>query len=939
MGLGRNQLSLTTDGLTERTVLSALPVVLSDVVARNKRTTVFADEIVINTEVLIDGHDLNLICRTLRFEAGGVIRTNGLPGLPSFQPNQRLEAAYNPGQGGLDGEDGGNGAPAGSLTIRAHEILGPIQASAVGGAGGRPRDGGHGQKGSPGPAGKDARARKSDEYPSGTAGGNGGPGGRAGLPGKRGRGGAGGSVLISTSAPHYVLPNGAIDVSHGRHGDPGQAGNPGEGGDEGPGGRISIPVNCEILDLPKGPFDFISEVNLGEAVAMPSQPNLSRLQMAALALEDAKVFRSWCQYEYSHSGYPGQRGSAGDSKAAEVAVRQTAPVGEDGELRVETHSTADFSDLFDGEFLELLVLYTEDQYRSTGLRIDSDLKDRIRFLLTVCVADESPSLIKKEVMARVYSMARKINLGLDFFGYSRERAPLLAFETYSQHVNTSVLSQAKSIEDAFNGYWDANDNTEKQRTQIRAAVAAANGRKVDLEIEFERAEKEARALLEQIPVLDNKIEAAKEILMQREVELTEVINAKSNGCNLVSTLTSVATIVVGVSTGGAGFITAAQAGTKLYGDFTANNDSLQTLWDNSKLLSDDLEELGKGAKSVAESVEAIRKGMDGLTAAQKQAEVPQFTMERESFDKVARDFADLPEAEEYREAGYEYLKCVESRNSALLAYNGLLAHLTEMQAQIAAGSRAVAALESELSGTADPSEVHIKVLMSRIYLDSLALAASMVHAETKALAYHFGRPTDAPLSALNVSTITYAHQKLLIRDWVAAKERYEARRELESGEVELDLKELVSAAQWDLFLEQLVLSFTIRWNHPTYWAIWENLPGIRITGMELVLQGAKVADGQKQIPWRMAQGGHETIYLGTGRPVVFTHRSVMFRGFTSLTGSKPIIRMDFSEKDLYAGLSPFATWLLSLSSNPSLKLDLSELESAKLKLSGYTIEG
>lgn len=52
-------------------------------------------------------------------------------------------------------------------------------------------------------------------------------------------------------------------------------------------------------------------------------------------------------------------------------------------------------------------------------------------------------------------------------------------------------------------------------------------------------------------------------------------------------------------------------------------------------------------------------------------------------------------------------------------------------------------------------------LMSRIYLDALAVAAQMVHAERKALAYLFGKPSDAPLSALNVATVTIFNRCIL----------------------------------------------------------------------------------------------------------------------------------------------------------------------------------
>lgn len=60
-----------------------------------------------------------------------------------------------------------------------------------------------------------------------------------------------------------------------------------------------------------------------------------------------------------------------------------------------------------------------------------------------------------------------------------------------------------------------------------------------------------------------------------------------------------------------------------------------------------LTKLAGATGDVASSVEAIQKGIAQLQG--PPARIPQFKMEREEFDKVARDFADMPEAAAYRE--------------------------------------------------------------------------------------------------------------------------------------------------------------------------------------------------------------------------------------------------------------------------------------------------
>lgn len=596
-----------------------------------------------------------------------------------------------------------------------------------------------------------------------------------------------------------------------------------------------------------------------------------------------------------------------------------------------------FASQFVGPLLDLLASGVEDDYCSRGSRLDEDLKGRIGFLLDVCVDDATPSAQKMEVMGRAYSMARRFSLGLDFFGYSPERAPLLSFETYSKLIDTSVLPSAQIIEKSFNDYWDAKANAEAKKSAIRNTQAAAAQRLVGLEMEFERKLEECRVSLAELPALDRKVEAAYALLMSKEAELTAAIKSKNSGCNLVKSLTAVATIVAGVSTGGAGFVSAAAAGAKLYQDFSDNNDSLAKLWDNQKLLSEDLKTLGEKGATVAKSIADIAKAVDELTPEQRR--LPQFRMEREQFDSVARDFADMPQAAAYRDAGYDYLKCVETRNQAIVDYNALISQVVELQAKTAAAGRVADELDSAMSATTDPSEAVIIPLMTRLYMDTLTLAAQTVHAERKALAYHFARPMDAPLSKLTVATIVGLHQKTVLRDWVSAKERFEARREIEEGGLKIDLAVIVSKMAWEAFLKSGILSFTLRRDHPAYSAILEALPGLRLTGMSLDLPGAKVADGVSQVPWKMHHAGHEAIYRADNSVNYFSHKSIVFSGFSPMNGQPPLVRPDFSEKNLYAGVSPYASWTLSVSRNPSLGLDLSHLKKAVLNLSGFMLEG
>lgn len=953
MGLARNQLSIESVEGGRYVVRSAVPVDLANVAQTDRDTVVFADRITVDGEVRTEGFSLTLVCREISFGLGSQINSSGKPAARNFPAGLPKEGSHDAGAPGGDGDNGGDGADGGAVFIAAMQIVGQVNIKSNGGPGGRGQDGGNGRQGPQGTPGQDVdsndHARRA--IPRESIGGKGGTGGPAGLPGTPGSGGKGGKIELFFVSPPAVEPE--LAISGGQPGEPAAGGKPGSGGPPGTEGKIFYPYcylepitflqqleiesHIGIADAERSlaPLGFIS-LNEGDKSSTETDFDATLLLHAAASY--ARPSRRTCEQTFGQYGGNYGQGDQGDERKGEIVQRQTQPAIRHGSRLIQTIQAASLASRFDDIFLEILAYGIEDEYCSKGLAIDDELRARIEFLLVMCSDDSpNPGSQKKELLARAYAMARKVSLGLDFFGYTIERTPLLSFEAYADIIRTTVLPQATQIEQSFNSYWDASQTQEGKRQAIRESTSAARLGVSNLDIEVARSREEARQLLSDIPALDRKVESAYTLLMTREKELTAAIRSKNNQCDLLGTLVAVGTIVAGVSSGGAGFIAAAGAAKKLYSDYDAHNGSLAELWDNKKLLQDDFQEIAKDAKTFTDSVKSIQEAVKKLSP--EQLRLPQFRMERSKFDEVAKQFADIPAAAKYKEAGYDYLKCVETRNQSIVDYNAALVQLIEFQAKSDAAKRIVDKFASLLARAFDPSEAIVVSLMSRLYIDTLSLAAQMVHSEKKALAYHFARPADAPLSKLNVATITSAHQKVVLQDWVSAKERFRVKRLLADGLLTLSLQDMVAKEAWTAFQKTGLLAFTIRRDHPKYVAVLEALPGLRLTGLSLSLKGAKTATGQTQIPWLLTQGGLETIYSADGTSFSFSHRSIPVRGFTPVAGGKSLIQPDFSELNVLAGISPYASWLLALSRNSTLGLDLTGLKEAELQLYGYMLEG
>lgn len=944
MSLNTEQLCIITTDESLRRVSAGIAINLADVVAPDRANVISADEVIVAGEVKTNGHSLTILARRVIFSESGRIVADGLVGMPNISAGQAYESAHTPGAMGVDGEDGGAGRSSGNVTITAEEVLGQVDISAVGGTGGRPRDGGNGFIGAKGASGANRTTYSVGAAPAECHAQGGGQGGASGLPGRRGPGGAGGMVRLHTRA---VVEAGrcVIKVAGGAPSEPGVPGIPGRGGPGGDGGtwsvRECVPIdhrrNLRVESIP-GLSAFEKNKSALAFPALEAHLASPGLLLHSAAATIAAPIRDHCVTTVQARMPQGAEGPQGSPRTDEVAARVAvpSPAPADGRLDLVALAAAPFAAAFDGESLDLMVMAAEDRYRQAGLGIDDSLRATLEFLLAVCSDDPAPDSIKRELLGRVYVMARRITLGLDFYGYAREDAPLVSFETYRNIVDVAVIPHARLIEETYQTYRDAHDANKVELGVIRSARSQAVQQRGNFADELDRVTKEATIIRDQLDPLDNKVVACFALLMQREAQLTAAINSRRNGCNLLGTLQACAVIVAGVASGGAGFIAAAGAGAKLFQDLDSNSHSLAELWDERKLIGDDLKELGKQANTVDEAIDAIQEGFKKLNP--ERPRVPAYTMERSKFDQVASEFQSLPQAAAYKEAGYAYLAAVETRNAAIVSYNGQLTQSIELAAAIRGADRAVAGLDTVLSGKRNPADAGVVAMMTRLYRDTLALASMMVHTERKALAYHFVTPADAPLSAFNVATIAAAHQRAVLRDWASAKERFAVKRDLEPGQLELDLASIAGPEAWQEFKKTGAIDFVIRPDHPKYKGLLGNLFGLRLTGMELVLEGVKAAPGQDQLPWDMTQGGSEMILRRSASPVRFTHRAITFGGTTSLSGKKPIVVPDFSERNLYAGVSPYASWLLVFKSISEVGLDLSHLSRASLKLHGYLIE-
>lgn len=898
-------------------VTAAIDIDLAEFVQTSRPTILNADRVIVRGRVKTQGQPIAIFCREIEFAENGILDTSGTPASADYTNVPATATPPGDGAHGINGMDGGAGGKGGDVLIAAHRVVGIARVNSMGGTGGRPQDGGEGRPGTPGVDGRNSdtvlKYTRSGEPPipgycNGIPGKD---GGDAGLPGRRGRGGDGGSVTIRAVAPFSAAP--VVQTNHGKHGDAGRPGRVGRGGRRGEPGTFSY-QNCTRVAVNDDRAGGDSYLDCGEVNHL--------------------------------TGSQGDRGQDGRRFDATLADLQKDPVSRAGLSEIGVVPLPKFSQQFSSRFLDMLSWDLEDQYRQSGGLITPTIAKRMDFLHDVLANDPTNDAIKLELFCRNDVMLRKAALGLDYYGYSLIDVPILSYRTYSEQVGTDLIQNLFQLETAVEKFENAKASREGMIAQARAAndaaqVTLATSRKI-----YQQSLTQCQALAEEIPERERQMTEAMASLERHRTALDIAIKNKSgdDACNLQNVLISAAAIYAVVQTAGAASAAIGSIGSSLVKvkSFFTLLDGAKEMWENRSVLTKSLEQIGKSGDDLRQSLDAIRGKIGSLSPEDRK--LPAFQMQKEQFDRVAQDFADFEEARSYREAGYAFLHAAAARNQSIVDFNASLLRVCDAQFQISGAQRTSNEIQSQLNQTSKPAFEKLYQAMCRMYEDALKTTAANVHRERKALAYSQNRHELVRISEINAATINDLHVRTR-EQWRITKEQFNPRYPLNPKKLNLDLLAFTDGKDspaWLEFIASGKLNFTIRLDNPKYRYRFDNLKGLRMTGAQVVIKGAKFAaaanidPSEDQIFWNIGLSGLEDAYGKDGKRVQFRHIPINISGSSSITGvaGDQLIYSEFGNDGVYAGFSPFTQWSLSIGSFEVF--DFSEVSEAQLYLSGYS---
>ncbi|MCP5152445.1 MAG: hypothetical protein H6982_16955 [Chromatiales bacterium] len=218
--------------------------------------------------------------------------------------------------------------------------------------------------------------------------------------------------------------------------------------------------------------------------------------------------------------------------------------------------------------------------------------------------------------AKVFTLIRRLSLGLDYWGNSEFFVPHLRFEYLLEETQELLVGAAK-FEELGISYRDASTQWEKQKGVLREALRNHEITTARVQEQISRASETEAQLVTEIEKLATAYEPTWSALMQASETMRRAISRETNGCEFGEVLKVVATISTAVATAGTGLgvaLTAAQtfAHFKDRKGPAGKQDAYDKLGEfgEAKYKLDKLVAAGSGVASIANAAREITNVLD-----------------------------------------------------------------------------------------------------------------------------------------------------------------------------------------------------------------------------------------------------------------------------------------------------------------------------------------
>ena len=856
-----------------------------DIIGSGQNILIQSDSLTINKDIVNPGKDLVINTRELIIKNDATITTSGSNPKNNYKSGDRAKDGeghdkHGNGKSGSVGKDGSTGCTAGAISISTETQQGKIKLIANGGNGGRGQYGGNGVDGKNGSSGHDAKIRKeasNDKVTShAKSGGNGGDGGNSGGAGSSGDSGNGGTITFSVTDSKPLLDK----DSSVKGGSAIDAGKPGTPGKHGKGGRGGKKAKC-------------TNYNAGGYC----------ITVCELTHHRAK------------SGKNGKDGKIGENHACKGTE------GKDGSINKITgdkalQHTIDSSSIDQRQlsFHLAKLNYLSQHYTNS--------KEIFQWLYKVCEIDSTHPLAEynedqtgwEQLKNQAQIEISRLSTGLNFYGCPENHAPLVAFNYYSQALDT-MLELGSEIELMFLQYQKSDDDAKAQQKSLNNALTQVDKLLDNLNNQHDQVIKDITNVQNDIAVYGKQIAAQRQVLENSEDKFKNAVqnNFKCSFSDVLSATTSI--LQMGISAW-----TSMKNIGSIFSEISKETLKFDNVIENIETVTDDISDLQDKWNTIKGSITTDNP------------DAGKIVMKKEDFDSMMDKFIkDYPEAKSTKKQGDIYMNLIQARNQCVLKYNSLVIHRKDIESQIAANKNQKSIVINAIAENKKPSASPMRNLVQNIYSRSKEHILMYLYQEHLAYNYWALGSKSFDVADNTIAELSDYHVQLKqdVIDQMNDSKYSGPRQEFNDIVVELNSDDLKS--NFDQFTQTGKLTFEI----PMDFEGFSGFAQIIATNFKIQVHGIKASDDRVYV--KLKHNGMAQFLNTAGEYFLFSHDPQhVFYAYAPSSG-KVIAGGDLGGNgDEYVGLSPFTSWSLEIPTDPKFNkdIDFSEVTGITISFSG-----
>ncbi|MBL8173398.1 MAG: hypothetical protein JNK48_01930 [Bryobacterales bacterium] len=891
-----------------------------DLVDQTLDLTVYAGRLRLGPPIHLPGRNIRIFAAELINDPGACLDSSGDDAKPehSYAPGKPAGLAPN-GLDGAAGAAGGKGQPAGSVTLRAASISGPLLIRANGGRGGRGQDGGIGAQGAPGPNGaplpssNSGFAGDSCSPENGTPGGKGGKGGTAGSAGPGGRGGSAGVLQFLVPSTEVSLIQVAIQPGPGGH--PGAHGSPGPGG---PGGRGGAKIGCR----------------------------------ASGSVNDGGPYYHWFVKSWNP---PGPLGDNGDTVAAQPQPGDDGPPATPPSLPLWNEDA--FSAHASYCLVKMLLHKAELDYMNSRRDEALDWLAKCELLTRPGAGSQTPSyglpgspfqnpLVPSHgypweaLRVRVVRLLSQLNLGLTYSGTAENYVPLLDFVEYKE-TTQSIFEHARAIEESYRRYAKAENDKQSASEAARDSIAHKQQYLSKLARRRDQLEQNISQLRTEINQANFAVARLQQEVLAADTVFQNAVLHQAKHCG-VDSLVDFVTMVASVYAFG-GVVTPHLAAIGALLNEEEEKPQPPSKSKKPKVKKALVKQFGDDPLWIRK-IRDVSGPASGIWKAWKEMvkELPQpgdvsakIAVTQEDYEKALKPYLTLPEAQAYRNLLHVFLDTIQTRNTKQTQYNALLAQRDGLLAEVGTLRADIGHLDGLLAANADPNLTEIRIFMEDAYLAARRTLCELLGSQVAALRYFALEQIPAQFEDEDIATLSSTQVDLLSRYTEALENRNRQDQRIEFP-YDLDAQEHNSAFR--LFWENGILIFTLPLDAlpPLYTSVLVSEVAWEMPGLEAAATPSKPIRAYA----RLVHMGNPVIMdrFNIKHEFIHTPRASILSWSSDGGGVKTPVENNLGGlAGKFAFLSPFAGWRLEFDRTSSTNLDLSVIKSIRLNFKGFAL--